>query len=137
MQSIITSNNDGTYLLTFSSSLAANFLITLKLAEREVGNASVAVAPREPDAAHSSVFSPDFGILDPGNVLTLTAGRSYEFGVLLYDVFGNTAAEDGSLWILEATLRNRDGSADFVTDLNQRTKRYTDVESPVLALSNL
>ena len=124
VQSAISSNKDGTYLLTMSSSLAANFLVTLKLGDRAVGNASVAVAPRIADAERSLVTSLEFGVLNPEGVLRLEAGRSYEFETLLFDIFGNRAAEEGVQIILGATLANSSGiRADFVRNLDQGTRR--------------
>lgn len=132
MQSVITSNNDGTYLLTLSSSLAAEYLVTLKLGDRAVGSASVAVAPRTADAARSLVISTDFGVLDPEAVLKLTAGRSYEFGALLFDNFGNKAVVDRSQGVFGVDVTDGSGgSAGIVRNLDQHTARYINASSHI------
>ena len=124
-QSLLNSNNDGTYLLTVSSSLAANYLISLKVSGVAVANASLAVAPRTADATRSLVTSPDFGTLGSEVALRLTAGRSYEFGSLLFDIFGNKAADEGKDWFLEALVTGSSGTASFVSGLDQQSKRWT------------
>ena len=122
-QGLVTSNGDGTYLLTFSSSMAANFLISLSVDSKQLATASTTVYPSEANAAHSQVWSAEFGRLEPETELILVAGRPYEFGVLLFDSFGNRASEPGREWVMQAVLTSGNGTSETVTAINQLQKR--------------
>lgn len=134
-QALVTSNGDGTLLLTFSSSLAADFKLDLSYNGLTLASASVNVFPNAADAAGSQLLSTDFGFVDPGSALTVVAGRSYEFGVLLFDAFGNRARDSPASWVLEVSQTDGNGKATAVQTLNQRQKRWgTAILSGIVSL---
>ena len=128
-QTLLQSNTDGTYLLTLTSSLATELVISLSLGGRKLADARATVLPAPPEPSCSQVVGTDSGTLQPAESVQLTAGRAYEFYARLFDAFGNRAAESEARWVLGARLVDDAGEMQPVTRLSQSNKRCCSLSS--------
>ena len=122
-QTLIRDNDDGTYLCTFSASLANDYVVQLKLGRDNFGAFGVRVHPGIADPLQSHIFSPDFGELEAALPIRLIAGRLYEFTVAVEDTFGNKLSRTDARWVLLAEMKNSTGGP--TVKINQRHSRYS------------
>ncbi|KAK9811889.1 hypothetical protein WJX72_011873 [[Myrmecia] bisecta] len=92
----LASNQDGTYTLTFSATIAISHYLTLAYSGQVISTLAVQITPAASDAAQSGLVKPDGTAVDAlassasgAGLQVATAGLQSSFSVIPKDAFGN------------------------------------------------